>query len=99
MSSLFSTLYMLPSHLTVEMAIVLCAGMKMMVEAFGTPIDSLGRELAGEFISEGIQHNHNGRPYYLACSKAGNLSLGWSIIDRKYKVKRSIRRGFEPSLT
>ena len=99
MSSLFLTISMLPSHLTIEMSIALCIGMKMRIVAFETPINSVGRELASEFTFEGIQPNHNGRPYYLTCSKVGNLRLGWSIIDRKHNVKRSIRSGLDPSLT
>ena len=102
MSSLFSTISTLPSHRTVEMSIALCIGMKTVMVVFGTSIDSFGRELAsplmGEFIGEGIQHNRNGRPYYLTCSRVDNLCLGWSIIDRKHDAKRSIGSRFDLNL-
>ena len=103
MSSLFSTICLLALHLTVEMSIALCVGMKMMVETFRTSIDSLGSELAslfmGDFIDEETQHDRNGRPYHLTCSRMGNLPLDWTIIDRTHDAKRSIRSGFNPSLT
>jgi hypothetical protein len=111
MSSLFSTLSMLPSHLTVEMSIALCVGMEMMVAIVETSISplastlisalarTLARTLAGEFTSEGIQHHCNGRPYYLTCPKAGNLRRGWSIIDRKHDAQRSTRSRFSLNLT
>ena len=103
MSSLFSTLSILPPHLIVEMSIALCMGMEMMVVIVETSIDlfasTLTRTLAGEFIFEGIQHNRNGRPYYLTCSRVGNLRLGWSIIDRKHDAKRSIGSRFDLNLT
>ena len=97
MSSLFSTICMLPSHLTVEMSIALCIGMKTRVAAFGPSINSLGCELAnplaGEFIGEGVQHNRSGWLYGLTRPRISNLRLDWSIIDRKYYIQRSIRSG------
>ena len=111
MSSFFSTPSMLPSHLTVEMSIALCVGMEMVgviVESSisslaSTLISALARTLAipfaGEFTSEGIQHNRNGGPYYLTCPRVSNLRLGWSIIDRKHDNQRSIRSRFDLSLT
>ncbi len=103
MSSLLSTLSMLPSHLTVEMWVALCVGMKMLVVIVETSVDlfagTLASTLLGKFISKGIQHNRNGRSYYLACSRVGNLRPGWSIIDRKHDAQRSIRSRFDLNLT
>ena len=102
MSSLFSTICMLPLHLTVEMSIALCIGMKTVVTAFGTSINSLGCELAGplagEFIGEEVQPNCSGWLYSLTRPRISNLRLGWSIIDRKYYIQRSIRSGLSPIL-
>lgn len=103
MSSLLSTLSMLPSHLTLEMSIALCVGMEMRAAIAEASINLFSGTLAstflGEFTSEGLQYSRNGRPDYLACSKVGNLLPGWSIIDRKHDIPRSIRSRFDLNLT
>ena len=103
MSSLFSTISTLPSHLIVEMSIALCIGMKTVMVVFGTSIDSFGRELAsplvGESIGEGTQHNCSGRLHNLTQPRVSNLCLSWRIICRKHDAKRSIGSRFDLNLT
>jgi hypothetical protein len=104
MSSMFSITSTLPSHLAIEMSIVL----RVVVEILDAEIldaeilgglATLFSTAFGAFSYQGIQHILcdgnlcDGRsPNY------GNLRPDWTTVERKHHHPRSTRDGFTPAL-
>jgi hypothetical protein len=101
MSSMFSITSTLPSHLAIEMSIVL----RVVVEISGAEI--LGVETLGTSILGGLSTLFSSACGYPGISailcdgrspNCDNLRPDWTTVDRKHHHPRSTRDGFTPAL-
>ena len=105
MSSMFSITSTLPSHLAIEMSIVL----RVVVEISGAEI--LGAEILGTSILGGLNtlfssaFSYQGIQASLCDGRSpncdtncDNLRPNWTTVDRKHHHPRSTRDGFTPAL-
>jgi hypothetical protein len=106
MSSMFSITSTLPSHLAIEMSMML----RVAVEILGTEIlvaEILGTAILGTEILGGLStlfssaFSYQGIQAILCDGRSpncDNLRPDWTTVDRKHHHTRSTRDGFTPAL-